>query len=292
MTIFAKIKHKLGENTAQQGVSGHWRTIQMCMDVDAGEYLNVGVVFCYQGRVEVRMLDAFDRLKCLYGERVNLRGLTHYLHDIEEFVYESRISLPDEISSNVRLGPKLFAAGESAEAVVNEFFDDVVTLGHPKGSAKNNAFRYTSTPKLRDGLFQIMRQRMDISASAIIKDERYRLRLKNGKTIDVDAPLLSSSAVGSVVSVWYKSPVVAEKNILQASSDLMLVTSNTDRQGALSILVPTEKSGMDPMEFKRVSDVITRQLDRLMRSGVEIIQAPSTDDLAIKTISWWSEKVA
>jgi hypothetical protein len=291
MTILARLKERTAKAESQPRVSGHWRAVQMCLDQDAGEYLNVGVLFSHQDQVEVRMLDVFDRVKCLYGKQVSIKDLTYYLNDVEEYIFASRNQLPDQISSNVRLGPKLYAAGESPEAVVSVFFDDIVTLGKDKGAPKNEAFRYTSTPKLRDGLFQIMRQKMELSASSIIQEERYRLRLKNG-SIDVDAPLLSASAVGSVISVWYKSPVVAEKNILQASSDLGLVTSNTDRIGSISILVPTEKSGMDQLEFRRVSDVIEKQLDRLERSGIEVIRAPSTDELAAKTIGWWQHRVA
>ncbi|WP_254912509.1 hypothetical protein [Pseudomonas putida] len=237
------------------------------------------------------MLDSFERVKCLYGDRINTNYLEHYFQDVEDFIFATHSNLPDVISSDVRLGSSLYASGETVDSVISEFFFDAVTLGRVKGEAKNNAFRYTSTPKLRDSLFQIMRQKMALDASAIIQQERYRLQLKSG-TLDVDVPLLSSSAVGSVVSVWYKSPVVAEKNILQASSDLTLVTSNTDRNGSLSILVPTERSGMGALEFKRVSDVIEKQLDRLQRSGIEVIRAPSTDDLAAKTIDWWSSRIA
>ncbi|WP_213881236.1 DUF3037 domain-containing protein [Pseudomonas sp. dw_358] len=291
MTILARLKERTAKAESRPRVEGHWQAVQMCLDQDTGEYLNVGVLFSHQDQLEVRMLDVFDRVKCLYGKRVSVKDLNYYLNDVEEYIFASRKNLPDQISSNVRLSPKLYAAGESPESVVSDFFDDIVTLGKDKGAPKNDAFRYTSTPKLRDSLFQIMRQKMDLSASAIIKEERYRLRLKNG-TIDVDAPLLSSTAVGSVISVWYKSPVVAEKNILQASSDLGLVTSNTDRAGSLSILVPTEKSGMDHLEFRRVSEVIEKQLDRLERSGIEVIRAPSTDELAAKTIDWWQHRVA
>jgi len=291
MTILARLKQKVASSPVPVRVNGQWRPIQMCLDQDADEYLNVGIMFCHAGKVDVRMLDTFDRVKCLYGGRVNIKSLTHYLHDIEEFIFSSKDKLPDTISSNVRLGPSLYASGDSPEAVVEEFFSDVVTLGRPKDTSRSEAFRYTSTPKLRDGLFQIMRQKMALSASAIIKDERYRLHLKNG-TIDVDVPLLSSTAVGSVVSVWYKSPVVAEKNILQAFSDLTLVSNNSDRVGALSILVPNERSGMDHLEFKRVSDVIDKQLERVERSGLAVIKAPSTDELALKTIDWWTPRVA
>jgi len=263
----------------------------MCLDQDSGEYLNVGVVFLHSNKVEVRMLDTFDRVKCLYGNRIDVKNLTYYLHDIEDFIFSSRGHLPTVISENVRLGPELYASGSSAEAVAEEFFSDVVTLGRPKNPATADSFRYTSTPKLRDSIFQIMRQKMDLSASAIIKEERYRLRLKNG-TLDVDVPLLSSTAAGSIVSVWYKSPVVAEKNILQAFSDLTLVSNGTDRAAALSILVPNDKSGMDGQELKRVSDVIEKQLDRFERSGIAVIKAPSTDELALKTIDWWAPRVA
>lgn len=291
MTILARLKQRVATTAMPTRVTGQWRAIQMCLDQDSGEYLNVGVVFAHAGSVEVRMLDTFDRVKCLYGSRIDLKSLTHYLHDIEEYIFSSRADLPTVISENVRLGPELYASGVSAEAVAEQFFGDVVTLGRPKNALLVDTFRYTSTPKLRDSIFQIMRQKMDLSASAIIKEERYRLLLKNG-TLDVDVPLLSSTAVGSVVSVWYKSPVVAEKNILQAFSDLTLVSNSTNRAAALSILVPNDKSGMDKLEFKRVSDVIEKQLNRLERSGIAVIKAPSTDELAIKTIDWWTPRVA
>ncbi|WP_256587502.1 hypothetical protein [Pseudomonas sp. HLS-6] len=238
------------------------------------------------------MLDSFERLKCLYDSRFNANDLMHYLQDIEEFIYRSKAELPDEIDTNIRLGEPLFAAGNNAEAVVTEFFDDVVTLARPKGTPRNASFRYTSTPKLRDNVFQIMRQKMHMAASAIIQEDRFRLRMRSGNVIDVDTPLLSASAAGSIVSAWYKSPLVVEKNILQASSDLMIVASNSDRKASMSILVPDEESGMDTIEYRRVNDAIHRQLDRLRHSGVEVIEAGSTDALANDTIKWWEGRVA
>jgi len=286
------LRAQLTSGTQPRSVKGYWQPISLCLDEDAGEFLNVGVVFSYSNQVEVRMLDSFDRLKCLYDSRFNANDLMHYLQDIEEFIYRSKADLPDEIDTNIRLGERLFATGDNAEMVVSEFFDDVVTLSRPKGAPRNASFRYTSTPKLRDNVFQIMRQKMHIAASAIIQEDRFRLHMRSGNVIDVDTPLLSASAAGSIVSAWYKSPLVVEKNILQASSDLMIVASNSDRKASMSILVPDEKSGMDAIEYRRVNDAIHRQLDRLRYSGVEVIEAHSTDALANDTIKWWEGRVA
>ena len=60
----------------------------------------------------------------------------------------------------------------------------------------------------------------------------------------------------------------------------------------MSILVPDEKSGMDGIEYRRVSEAIHRQLDRLRHSGIEVIEANATDDLANSTIKWWETRVA
>lgn len=286
------LRARLAADTQPRSVRGNCRPIALCLDEDVGEFLNVGVVFSYSNQVEVRMLDSFERLKCLYDSRFNANDLMHYLQDIEEFIYRSKTDLPDEIDTNIRLGDPLFAAGEDAESVASEFFDDVVTLARPKGTPRNLGFRYTSTPKLRDHVFQIMRQKMHLAASAIIQEERFRLRMRSGNTIDVDTPLLSSTAAGSIVSAWYKSPLVVEKNILQASSDLMIVSSNSQRTAAISILVPDEKSGMDAAEYRRVNDAVHRQLDRLRQSGIEVIEAHSTDALANETINWWKGRAA
>ncbi|HEK1684078.1 TPA: hypothetical protein SMR42_000383 [Pseudomonas putida] len=286
------LRAQLTAGTQSRPIRGHWRPISLCLDEDAGEFLNVGVVFSYGAQVEVRMLDSFDRLKCLYDSRFNPNDLMHYLQDIEEFIYRAKSDLPDEIDANIRLGESLFAAGDDAEKIASEFFEDVVTLAKPKGAPRNASFRYTSTPKLRDNVFQIMRQKMHLEASAIIQEDRFRLRMNSGNFIDVDTPLLSASAAGSIVSAWYKSPLVVEKNILQASSDLMLVSSNSSRKACISILVPDEKSGMDGIEYRRVSEAIHRQLDRLRHSGIEVIEANATDDLANSTIKWWETRVA
>lgn len=274
-------------------VSGHWRSIQLCLDEDTGEFFNVGVLFAHGGRVEVRMLDTFDRLKCLFDTRINSSDLARVLHDIEAAVIQLGPELPDTLGDSIRLGPAFYAAGANAEAVVDEFFADVVTLGRPR-RAREIAFRYQSTSKLRNTLFDLMRERMQLQASRIIReDRRYRLRLRTGHEIEMDVPLMSGSAAGTVVSGWYKSPLVVENSLLQASADLNLIRSNSHRaETALSVLVPGRESGLTHTEFNKLNTATRRQLDRIQKTGIAVLEAGSTPELADLTIQWWRERSA
>ena len=293
MNISEKLRKKIGETTRQELVRGSWRSVSLCLDPDAGEFLNVGVVFQHSGKLEVRMLDSFQRLTCLYDGRFNQNDLVHYLQDVEATLINFGSNLPDHIGNDIRLGAPLFASGATPESVVDEFFNDVVTLARPRLGAKRDHFRYHSTPKLREGVIRIMEEKMRLDASRIIQDGRFSLKMKgSANRIEVDVPLLSSSAAGTIVSAWYKSPLVVEHNILQAASDILLITSNSDRKGSISVLVPNKDSGMSSDEFKKVYDTAFRQMDRASKAGVEVIEAASTDVLANQTIEWWAGKAA
>ncbi len=292
MSDLARLRERL-TTTEQSAVKGHWRPISACLDEDTGEYLNVGVLFQHGNKVEVRMLDSFERLKFLYSNRIDLNSISHLMMDIEDTIRQHPLNLPDDISDTIRLGVPLFASGADAESVVDEFFLDVVTLGMPTDKTRNNNFRYRSTHKVRETLFEIMREKMALDADRVICADPYRLTLNNKAVIDVDVPLLSHSAAGGVVSAWYKSPLVVENNLLQAASDLLLITNNSERKlASLSVLMPTGQSGMSSTEFTKHQDATRRQLDRVHSYGIEVIEANSSDALANLTIDWWKDKAA
>lgn len=238
------------------------------------------------------MLDTFDRIKCLFDTRVNQDDLARLLDDIESTIYHIGPNLPDDLGDTIRLGPPLYTAGSSAETVVDEFFADVVTLGRPRPGAHEYTFRYQSMPRIRSNVFDLMKERMHMQASRIIQEERFMLSLRSGHKIEMDIPLLSSSAAGTVVSGWYKSPLVVENNLLQASADLNLIRSNSDRVAAVSVLVPDKNSGLSTKEFDKLSSATQRQLDRIRLTGIEVLDAATTAELADKTIGWWRNRCA
>lgn len=291
MSIASRIRSKISEQPAP-AVAGQWRCIRLCMDEDAGEFFNVGVVFCYGQKVEVRMLDTFDRLRCLFDTRIDKNDLSRLLHDIESTLCHMAPNLPERLGDSIALSQPLYASGISAESVVDEFFTDVVTLARPKPNAKDSLFRYQATSRVRNNLFDLMKERMHLQASRIIQEERFILPMRSGHRIEMDIPLLSASAAGTIVSGWYKSALVVENNLLQAAADLNLIRSNTDRITALSVLVPSPESGLDAKEFNKLSSATQRQIERVRMSGIDVLEATTTAELAEKTIEWWRTRCA
>lgn len=289
MNVVRNLRERLTAKQARPAVSGTWRPISLCLDDTACEFLNVGVMFTHGSHVEVRMLDTFDRINCLYDTRVDERALEHLLVDIEATLVAKRGDIGDQLSDTIRLGQPLAAAGESAEAIVDEFFADVVTLARPRQGREAPQFRYCSSSKLRHTLLALMTERLGIQASRVIQERPYRLQMKTGHSIDVDVPLLSEQAVGSVVSAWYKSPLVVENNILQAHSDLSLVTSHTERRASIAVLLPGKECGLSAREHARVSDKATEKLQRLQHAGVVVLRDDTTTGLAEQTIDWWRD---
>ena len=291
MTLAARLKNTLAADD-RPNITGHWRPISICLDDTACEFLNVGVAFAHGTQVEVRMLDSFERLKCLYDTSINQDQLQHLLVDIEAFLQNTKGNLPDSLSDTIRLGPSLFAQGEDPESIVDAFFEDVVTLARPRKHQTRSSFRYQSSGKVCSNVLLRMKQSLGLSASRVIQEESLRLSLSNGRTMDIDVPLLSDAAVGSVVSAWYKSPMVVENNILQAGADLAMVAGHTQRQAAMSVLIPNAESGLTIKERSQVEKAAYRKLERFERSGVKILRDDTTAGLADQTIEWWKERGA
>ncbi|WP_027967297.1 hypothetical protein [Halomonas halocynthiae] len=289
MNVARKLRQALSAPQETPAVSGHWRTISLCLDDTACEFLNVGVMFSHAGQVEIRMLDTFDRLQCLYDQRVDQRMVEHLLLDIEATLVDTHGEVGSQLSDTIRLGQPLHAAGESAESLVDEFFADVVTLARPGTEREPARFKYRSTHKLRYTLLQLMTERMGLRASHIIQERPYRLTMPTSHTVDIDVPLLSSEAVGSIASAWYKSPIVVENNILQAHSDLSLITSQTKRRASLSVLLPGKDCGLSAKEHARINEAASEKLQRLQHAGVSVLRDDTTAGLAEQTIEWWQQ---
>lgn len=291
----AKIRQRIREQPRQTpAVEGLWRPISLCIDEDAGEFFNVGVMFSGKaGQFEVRMMDYFDRLKCLFDNRVDPNDMQRLLVDIEAGLYELHGDVPDQLGSTIRLGQALYAAGASPADVIDTFFDDVVTLGRPRAHHESSRFRYQSTPKLKVSVLDIMKQRLHMQASRVIQEERHQLKLRTGHHIEVDVPLLSSTSAGSIVSAWYKSPLVVENNLLQASADLNLIRSNSDRSAAsLSVLIPDAESGLSKSEFNKLDTTTRRQIEKIRATGIEVLEAGDAGALADRTVDWWRNRCA
>lgn len=117
--------HLEASDTPKQ-VQGKWRVVRMCFDQDAGEWLNVGVMFTdANGLTTCRLIDSFEKLQVLYDGAIDESWIGDLLSDLADAIHAGAPTDGDTI----KLGDPLYAAGDTAQQIVDDFFCDVVALG-------------------------------------------------------------------------------------------------------------------------------------------------------------------
>lgn len=115
-------------------LQGTWRNIRLIPDPGTGEILNVGVMFCDEtGANHVRLLANFERLECLYGDRLDLEHLRFLFHVAQ--ADWAKGSVPCSPSPQLVLSEPKYASGDSVDEILEDLYGDTVTLEPSKPHA-------------------------------------------------------------------------------------------------------------------------------------------------------------
>lgn len=288
MSIHNSVLRKMSK-TPENKYVGEWQTVRLCPDLSANEWLNIGVYFVTKaGTHHVKMLNYFERLKCLYDNSIHEPEFVALLESIEQIlISEGHESLNKHFYPYAQIEDLRYAAGESVEAILEGFYDSTVTLGKPKKKSSQR-FNWVSTPTLRTAIFDSLRQTAPILADAAIQETPFLIKMKGGQQIDTRIGLVGENALGHIASAYHKSPVIIENHLLQAVSELSLAQSNGQREIlTLSVLRPGENIGLTEKETWKINNTIDHHLERADKLGIEILEGKSTDEVTTKTTSRW-----
>ena len=127
MGKYAELRKKAIPGPAP-AVRAKWFNIRYIPDLATGEVLNIGVgLIDASGRVHAKLLTDFARLHCLYGARLDPEGLQFFMDLLRE-----SLSWPDvppcSPSPNFVFSELKYAAGDSVEAILNDFYAMTVSL--------------------------------------------------------------------------------------------------------------------------------------------------------------------
>ncbi|MDG2517204.1 DUF3037 domain-containing protein [Lysobacter soli] len=200
---------------------GTWQNVRWRPHPSTGEVLNVGVVFHEEtGRVHVRVLESFERLKCMYGSGISSQA--RFLMQVIKEAVAAKVEIP---SPNAFFSEKKFASGQSPDEVVNALFEATVPLGAPKGGKKEvGANVLADTASVRKVVLDHLREIGGLRANLIISSEGALAVPSEGRTHFLDIPLQTSQALGTIVSAGAARPT-DELQLLRADADLHIARS-------------------------------------------------------------------
>ncbi|MGX2088595.1 hypothetical protein [Xanthomonas axonopodis] len=250
------------ETRRTQSVKGRWQSVRWIPNLATGEMLNIGVRFEEDnGLAHIRMLNDFDRIKCLYDEA--LASEARFLISVVMDPIHLGSSLP---TPNVFLSEKKYASGPSASSVIEDLYLHVVPLArpHPK-KRKERILVSNQTHEVRKIVFDEMRRISGLSADRIISSEKTLYVREGDDTHYLDIPLQTQRALGTIISTQ-SAPSNAELQLLRADSDLQIARRLYTRDKLLMYVVRNDKDE----ETDKFDDLIRRSRWKFNKLGVEM----------------------
>lgn len=234
-------------------VKGKWFEIRLTPDPVTGELLNVGVGFI-QARTKAfhfRMLDSGAVFGCLYGP-AGREQFEFLLNTVREALAAHGPS--DTISPHITFGPQRYAAGDSAESIVDQMYRTVVSLARrtlfapndPQDEKANGGAR--STEKVRNVVRSAFKRRdepgfleywRDAPISVTVDEVPHSLDCQ----IWMGEDLVRSRAFASIVSACYIDEHYRRSFLTGAYHSLTIARSfSAKAKGGFFILAPDGSS--------------------------------------------------
>jgi len=248
-----------------------------------GELLNIGVVFVDSAGVNhVRMLDYFDRLKCLYNSK--FANEAKFLVDVTKEALLAHVELP---ASNVVLSEQKFASGESPEKVIGELYSATVPLGASRRAERIADARpiAVSTDSVREVVLNELKRISGFKADRIINSEPTMQVVDGDRVYYLDIPLQTFSAMGTIVSTQSQSLGRAELSLHRADTDLQIARKVYQRD-ALFMYVVRSRVAENLDRFDSLLDEFTWKFSKMgvrmkSYSDAELVAPDIMEDMPV-----------
>lgn len=294
MSLFKSLQKETKNHSHQQKtqVNGEWRAIKYSPNPASGESLNIGVTFkSNSGHTCVRMLDHFERIKCLYDHTISDTDFHYLMEEIEHRILKNDTHiLADSYSGIIDIGPAFYAQGDNEEKIVDSFYDSIVTLGKER-TKTTRRFRPFSAPKLRHEVLDNFRLKFPLTAEKFIQEEPYNIPIR-GSSFPTDLPLVGENTVGAITSAYYKSTATIGANIMHSITDITMARMHGNKKKAsLSLLRPGKNADLSQSEFRKINTELDKLLFKVESLDITLLEGISQSEVSEKTANWW-EKVA
>lgn len=248
-----------------QAVEGIWQNIRWQPDAATGEVLNLGVrVKLASGQSVVRLIESFDRVKCLYDASV--ASDAQFLVRVVGDALAEGFEIP---ATGVFLSEEKYASGTDVRAVVDDLFVRTVPLARPRADAERvvSGLRTEPTDAIRSIVFDELRRISGLRAESIIRGgNQFEVR-EPGKTHYLDIPLQSNRALGTIVSARFAKKKDAELRLLRADNDLQIARRVYQGDRMLMYVVRHDSGAAAAERFDELLDDFSWKFNKV---GVEM----------------------
>lgn len=265
--------------------SGTWSALVWQPELTGVQRFVVGVVVRGQGQQEARLMSEPGRLDCFFRPRSIASDFAWLISMARSHLAQAQPEAPLSIPVlNLTATPPQFVSGESAHALADELFAQLVPAAHDE--VKTPPERpYLDTASLRALVHDELKRIAGLDYNRIVREAGDVIRERGDHTFDVD--IITERAVGSVISADYKSLATIERNLLRASHDVQAYSGsrNKDARG-IFIFDPIERPGLTAKERKDVDNFLHEERWKLDCAGFNVATNYTPELLARDVKDW------
>jgi hypothetical protein len=268
--------------TANEQVMGQWHQIQIVPDITTRERFNIGVAVEFKDGIQCKLLENFERFKCLYGES--------YINTIKLLVEAARLTVESGalVNDNHLYFSKRFSAkGSTEQEVLDYLFDDTVPLN--KSTDKQLIEKKESAQRLNQLILYIKnraKENYGLKADDVFPADSEMLVKYESHTVRVNIPVRSKTSLGTIILANQKSAQSIESNLNRGASNIHIaknVDTHHKKHGVIILL-----SDYGDKHDNQIDDKLDRFYVDMKSSNIDIISNPNKPELADMAYQWAS----
>jgi hypothetical protein len=274
-----------------KAICGDWYKVSLTPDMRSGDRFNVGVIFRDNaGLLYFRFLAHFERLRCLYGDKIEEQ--TRFLLQVLREQLINELSLTSLPSANLRIDGPFYSSGNSIDAILKSLYDAVVPIGRAQEDAESrqeSAFQALNNLGARKLIYQELDHLLGLEKThnLLPKVDYLELTTPEGNR-RLDIPLRPFNHYGSIVSACYKRHSAIEQYVLKAQLDLATAQrlKPVGKPMGLFILRPNEDMRLTKEELLSADNVLDQILWKIRTEHYRIEADDNPKRLAEEIANW------
>ncbi len=224
---------------------GNWFIVQWTPDLASDEKLNIGVgITLKNGDVSIRMLDYFERIKCLYDQKM--------IFNVQLACEVSREVILKEQSVAAKIGPQIsicdkgFAQGQNIDEVLSELYKTAIPLGRKIRKKVESRFSSISRDVTYNKLKDILKEKMGMKFQEHVPENPYQTVVDGNVSHSLYLPYRKDKAVATLSSGAYSDSNRVKCNLYDGYRDIDVAHGLPDvKSSAIFILLPGDELKKD-----------------------------------------------
>jgi hypothetical protein len=274
----------VAQSSSPDTFAGHWSAILWQPDITGVQTFAIGVVVIGEGKPAYRLMDEPGRLACFYQPQAMTKDFAWLLSVTRSTLAEHDAGAPLTLPIfNLSLTPPRYVSGESAQAIADHLFAELVPAAQTEGKQRKTR-ENLDTPSLRTLVHRELKRIANLDYEHIVREKNEVIHDRGDHLFDVD--IVTAKGVGSVISADYQAQVSIERNLLRAAQDVGSYGKVREKDSRGIFIYAPDRIQLPTKQRRDLEDYLLSECWKLEAAGFQVATNLHPEPLAQDVFEW------